>query len=950
MPNAVNIGTGDIPLSFAKELTSVVNKAWEDGSFQQRLTPATLKLLNYWFAEEDKENRNINFHLGQKQAILNIIYIHEVLETENIYDTYKIVDKKLYNNLIKTNTDKDKFLHPKYAMKMATGTGKTWVMHALLIWQYINAVYETTQTGRFSKNFLIVAPGLIVYDRLLDAYVGKLNKEGTRELENSDIAKFRELFLPDEYRELFLDFLQTSVIYKDDIGKQQNDSGVIALTNWHLFLDKESERQEEDNIIDDLLPITPGVTAGHSLDTLDRRYFKGGGLEYLASLDNIVVFNDEAHHIHENKANGKSDDVEWQKALLSISKNKGNRFIQIDFSATPYNVTGSGQKRTKHYFPHIVVDFGLKDAINNELVKMIVIDKRKGLMSKLKDEPLDFKAVRDGKTAVALSKGQKTMIKAGIEKLKILEREFGEFSKYPKMLIMCEDTRVSPLIEEYLINEVGLSEEDVITIDSNSKGEVTDKEWVKVKEKLFNVDNLKTPKVIISVLMLREGFDVNNICVIVPLRSSEAPILLEQTVGRGLRLMWREKEFGELKHENYERVLRKKKSPNNYLDILNIIEHPKYDEFYNELISEGLVGTANIEPNKHTDVFGDLIQVCLKEGYKDFDFYIPYIISDEEDDISAYKLDYQLMEAYKKYSLEELKRKLPADSSVKFYSEEIIVKTRFGEYKVEEEIFSSTSYNEIISRIVRSTTSTINKAAKYGNKNFPFLQVNSYELAAVLDGYIRNKLFNRFFDPVIDNNWRVLINYEAGLIPHIMRELLKNLFSLQEKDLVQKPIVEKRYFSEVKTIKLRESYSIEVSKAIYGKLPYPTNKGGFEKAFMEYCDTDSKVGAFIKIKENVHSFSYFSYIREDGNIARYFPDFLVKVHGTVFVVETKAQKDMDNKNVRHKRKAVENALKRINGLDAEDRMGCEWKYVLLGEDRFYRMMDDAIGVEEILFE
>ena len=68
-------------------------------------------------------------------------------------------------------------------------------------------------------------------------------------------------------------------------------------------------------------------------------------------------------------------------------------------------------------------------------------------------------------------------------------------------------------------------------------------EWGELKQKLFNVDKLENPKVIISVLMLREGFDVSNICVIVPLRSSQASILLEQTIGRGLRLMWREQEI-----------------------------------------------------------------------------------------------------------------------------------------------------------------------------------------------------------------------------------------------------------------------------------------------------------------------------------------------------------------------------------------------------------------------
>lgn len=955
MPNAINIGTGDLPLSFANKLTSIVNKAWEEGSFQGKVTPVTLKLLNYWFSDESIASRNINFHLGQRQAILNTIFVREVLKSDNIFDTYKAVDKKLYDKLIKTNTSKDKFMHPKYAMKMATGTGKTWVMHALLIWQYLNSVYEEVPTSKYSKNFLIITPGLVVYDRLIDAYAGKLNEKGTRELEKSDIVKFKELFLPWEYRERLIGFLETSVIYKDDIGKNQISSGFIALTNWHLFLDKDTEKKEN-SIIDDLLPITPGLTAGHSLDNLDHKYFKGGELEYLINLDNMVVFNDEAHHIHENKANGKSEDVEWQKALLDMSANKETKFIQVDFSATPYNVTGGSQKRTKHYFPHIIVDFGLKDAINKELVKMIVIDKRKGLDSNLDEEPLDFKAVRDGKTPVSLSKGQKTMVKAGIEKLKILEREFEEFSKqsnegcnkYPKMLIMCEDTMVSPLIQEYLIDEIGLCEEDILTIDSNSKGEVTEEEWNKVKEKLFDIDNLKTPKVIISVLMLREGFDVNNICVIVPLRSSEAPILLEQTVGRGLRLMWREKDFEELKHENYELVLKKKKNPNNYLDILTIIEHPKYIEFYDALINEGLVGTASDIPQKRKDVFGDLIVVGLKENYKDFDFYIPIIISDEENEIPIHRLDYEHMEPYKKYKLAEIKNKLSYDGSIKFYSEEITVKTRFGEYKVEEEVFNSNSYNEFIGKLVKAIISTLTKAANYKNKSFPFLQVNSSELAFIIDNYIRNRLFGIYFNPMIDNNWRVLLSYEAGVVEHIMRELLSIMLNIQYDAIDDKIIVDKRYFSEVNTIKLREKYSVKVAKAIYERLPYPTNKGGFEKSFIEYCDRDSNVDAFIKIKENAHSFAYFSYIREDGNIARYYPDFLVKANGTVFVVETKAQKDVDNINVQYKKKAVENAIEKINELNAADRMGCKWKCVLLGEDKFYDMRDKGMSIIEML--
>ncbi len=69
--------------------------------------------------------------------------------------------------------------------------------------------------------------------------------------------------------------------------------------------------------------------------------------------------------------------MEWQKSLNKISHNKEAHFMQVDFSATPYDVTGSGQNRVKHYFPHVVVDFDLKTAIRGGLVKTIAIDKKR---------------------------------------------------------------------------------------------------------------------------------------------------------------------------------------------------------------------------------------------------------------------------------------------------------------------------------------------------------------------------------------------------------------------------------------------------------------------------------------------------------------------------------------------------------------------------------------------
>ena len=339
-------------LELAKQLSETVNETWESGELLEQVTPTTQELLKFWFSEEYCSLRNCNFHAGQRQAILNIVYLHEVLKAKNVLEYYERLMPDLIALSDLATLNQQKYQMPKYAVKMATGTGKTWVMHALLIWQMLNARHERlrvgeqssgmdVKSGRFTKNFLLVAPGLIVYDRLLDAFCGRL-KEGTeeRDIETNDFYMNQEVFIPVHYRQEVFSFIQNNVVTKEDgIGRKTTGDGLIALTNWHLFENQmEDEAQDEENdvpaIINKLLPIRPGKAAGNDLGMLDRRYLRGSELEYLAGLDDIMVINDEAHHIHELKRNGEIEEVEWQKGLNVIAGNKGERFFQIDFSAT----------------------------------------------------------------------------------------------------------------------------------------------------------------------------------------------------------------------------------------------------------------------------------------------------------------------------------------------------------------------------------------------------------------------------------------------------------------------------------------------------------------------------------------------------------------------------------------------------------------------------------------
>lgn len=936
MATPTNIGTRELPLKYAKKISEIVDASFINFQFSEA-SPITNELLKFWFADAFCELREFNFHVGQKKAILNTIYLHEILKTNSVTDMYAAGGKDILDDEgFLFEIQKPKYMHPKYCMKMATGTGKTWVMHALLIWQYLNSKYEEINSGRYTKNFLLVAPGLIVYERLLDAYLGKQRENGFRDFGTSDLKVFEKLFLPEVFRDEIFGFVHSAVSQKEEIGKKVTGGGIVAITNWHLLASKEDYNDDEieNSLLEDvpknvkeLLPIAPGTSTGHSLESLDNNFLAGVELEFLASLNDLAVFNDEAHHIHENKTYGEIKEVEWQKSLNYISEPKGTKFIQIDFSATPYDVTGSGQKRTKHYFPHIVVDFDLATAIREGLVKTIALDRRKEIATL----ELDFKAIRENNRVVSLSEGQRVMLRAALTKLKILEEKFIAIKKdkYPKMFVICEDTSVTPLVVQFLIQE-GLSADDVMQVDSDRKGNVPEKEWKKLKQRLFNIDRHEKPRIIVSVLMLREGFDVNNICVIVPLRSAQAPILLEQTIGRGLRQMWREPEFQDSKAENRRKLLTEKQEPDNLMDILHIVEHPRFVEFYDDLLKNNLVGTTK---GTGDSVIGDIIIVGLKKNYEDFDLCWPLITRDSEEELNEVVIDVDKMHPFNLYKIEQLERFINREGDV-FYSEEMTVKTRFGEYVVKGDLFTAQSYNEYLSKLVNIVTSTIVNIGQRKYKVFPFLQINTVKLAKAIDQFIRTKLFEQSFDPLVNNNWKLLLVAKSGIIDHLMKEIGDAIYRSQQNISVTEAVVLKNYFSEVSSLRMRERFCLDLKKTIYEKQAYPSNKGGLEKAFMEFIDGQTDTEAFIKINEYYHDFAKIFYVREDGMLASYSPDFLVKTREGIYIVETKAQEHLSSGNVQQKQRATIDFTERINKLKLEDRMGKDWSYVLLGENTF----------------
>ncbi|MHB8572614.1 MAG: DEAD/DEAH box helicase family protein [Candidatus Dormibacteria bacterium] len=924
------------------------------------VTPITSELLRFWFQRDYCDLRGLNFHSGQRAAIINVIYAHEVVNAPDLRALYEhLAPEALLGSGLMTEVSKPIHSHPKYAAKMATGTGKTWVLDALLIWQFLNRISDRSD-HRFTSNFLLVAPGLVVYDRLLDAFLGK-EREGERRFEDSDIFVNRELFVPDQYRDSVFGFLRGSVATKDDIGRKVTGAGVVAITNWHLLAGEEDSTFVGDveapgadidarAAVEGMFPIQPGTAAGNTLESLDRGFLRGTPLASLKELPDLMVFNDEAHHIHELQSGGDTSEVEWQRSLSDIAATKGHRFVQIDFSATPFNEVGKGKARGRQYFPHIVVDFDLVAAMEAGLVKSLALDKRKEIASL----PLDFRAHRDESgDASGLSEGQRVMLRAGLRKLEMLEEHFRKVdaTKHPKLMVICEDTTVTAHVVEFL-HASGLAQDDVLAIDSNRKGEMTKLQWAKARERLFDIDRHAQPRVIVSVLMLREGFDVNNICVIVPLRASEAQILLEQTIGRGLRLMWR----GDPEIEDAKAVTRarfkQRLEPNNFFDVLFVVEHPAFAKFYEELVAGGLAASVSDDADK-TRPTGDVVAVPLKPDFELFDFRIPFVVRESEAELKQPSLDPMTLPPCKfeaGWLLEHIGK------GDRFVSEEAQSGTQFGDYRVDGGVMTATGYNEYLGRMTRRVAEAVSgtgrgsmsqSAKKYSEiSRFPFLQVQLPLLTRWIDQYIRGRLFGVAFEPLEAENWRALLIDDVA--SHVAGTFATALVESAGNVEVEEAEVYYRRLSEVETITVRESSCLYVTKSIYPRLPVPTHAGGLERTFIEWADRDTQVDAFTRINEYKHDFLRRRYLKADGMPALYSPDFLLRSGERIFVIETKAQSSLTDENVNRKRRAAVAWCDQLNGLPVHQRDGKVWSYVILGESAVKEWKTKNARVTELL--
>jgi type III restriction enzyme len=450
------------------------------------VTDTTRTLLKHWFGTEHRlpSGSTFRYHHFQREAIETLIYLYEVVAVRRhrtLLETFATGQADI------ALLQRDNFA--RYCIKMATGSGKTKVMALAVAWHYFNAVAE----GRddFAKTFLVMAPNVIVFERL------RLDFEGGR--------VFRTDPLVPPALSVFWDM---SFFMRGD-AEGPSSQGALYLTNiQQLYARKDANGDgSEPDALTAVLGPKPPAQLIEGEDFRERILARG---------EPCLVVNDEAHHTHD-------EENEWNKVIRTLSAELVPGISsQLDFSATPRYSKGG-------LFTWTVFDYPLKQAILDSVVKRPM----KGVAAGMKDQPSDVASVR-----------YRAYLTAGVERWREYRDQLKPVKKKPIMFVMMNTTVDAEDVGGYLQTKYPqeFGGDKLLIIHTNNQGEVSRKDLDKARAVAREVDEGESPvNAIVSVLMLREGWDVQSVTVVVGLRpfTASANILPEQAIGRGLRLMFR---------------------------------------------------------------------------------------------------------------------------------------------------------------------------------------------------------------------------------------------------------------------------------------------------------------------------------------------------------------------------------------------------------------------------
>lgn len=771
-------------------------------------------LLRWWFETPHilpNGDTEFKYYFAQREALETIIYLHDVI---GIVDRFDLMRFDSSGSVTAGMFDES---WKRVVVKMATGAGKTKILALSLVWSYFHKLYEPGSD--LARNFLVIAPNIIVLDRIYKDFKGL-------KIFYSDPAIPSDGFDGHNWLEDF----QLTLHLQDDV-RISNPIGNIFLSNIHrVYSDNAGDSSADD---DD-----------------SRNYFLGEKVSgavneskvdlgmIVRDIDELVILNDEAHHIHDSS-------MAWFKSIQDIHNKlrlkDGNLSLQVDVTATPKHVNGA-------IFVQTIADYPLVEAISQNVVKHPVLPDASS-REKLQE-----------RQSAKFTEKYADYLNLGVIEWRKAFAEHQKLKKKAILFVMTDDTRNCDDVATYLENNFAELKDSVLVIHTKKNGEISEatsgksaEELQKLREQANTIDDFDNPyKAIVSVMMLKEGWDVRNVTTIVGLRAYSAPsgILPEQTLGRGLRKMY----GGDVP------------------EIVSVVGTNAFMEFVESIQKEGVI----------------LERRAMGEGTKP---KAPLVIEvDKENE----KKDLSLLEIEIPVLAPKLHREYENLGTLD-------IKT-MGHQKVEYRQFTAEEQRQIVfkeittSQIVHITELDNEEALNYRSVIGYFARVLMKELRLVsgydilykkIKEFIGHELFGQDVDLESLNTLRNLseINATRTVLTHFKKAV--NALTIREMQGAEIRDVIK--LSEMRPFMVKDQDYTVPKKSVFNRI---VGDSHYELEFANFLDNCPDVSSFAK---NYLSVRFkLDFVNANGDLSNYYPDFIVKLtDGRIVIVEAKGLVDLD---------------------------------------------------------
>ncbi len=804
-------------------------------------TATTKRLLAWWFdTDHEVGGQPFAFYPAQQEAIESLIYVYEVMQRRTSRD---LLQAFVFTQGIQQRHLRDeKFA--RYGVKMATGSGKTMVMALAVAWSYLNAVNEPDCAG-YAKSFLILAPNVIVFERLHGDFAGG--------------RIFREYpMIPPEYAAPWSDL---RFVMRGDRAELAS-AGALYLTNiQQLHTNAAPTKGRPQRNLP--APIAAFLGPAASDTAAQRDDFDARIIRRQAPL---MILNDEAHHTHDEES-------DWNKTIRRLRDGVGkDRFMaQLDFSATPRFNDGT-------LFPWVIYDYPLVQAIRDGIVKQPI-------RGELRDAAEI--AADDAPTRYA------AYITAAVKRWQEYREQLRPLGKKPVLFAMLETAKDADAVGNYLQDTypADFSGDKLQVIHIDRAGEITNRDVERARRVVKDIDSPDSAvNAVISVMMLREGWDVRNVSVVLGLRpyTSKANVLPEQAIGRGLRLMFP----GDSGPDK------------GYTERVDIIGTDKFIEFVAELENQEFLTV----PAEALDQPITIVTIQPDADKAAMDIAIPSLspIYERKTDTRAAiaNLDIDALE------IDNLPFSLAPRDDERF---RYLGLDALTDATLVERIYNLPAPNtcgEVISYYAGRIGAETNLPGHF----------------AVIAGKVREFFARRAFNqPVdLDNNdlAPILARPAVGFLTvQGFARAIRPLTRQEKEPAITTPA---RLLSQTEPFPWSRP-TCPAAKTIFNLVAADND---FEREFAQFLEAAPDVARFAKLPPR---FGFnIQYIANTGNIRHYHPDFAaINTAGQHFLLETKGQEDT---NVANKDRAA-----RLWCANATRLTGAEWQFVKVAQIDFNKL-------------